>query len=58
LAQVIDDARQILRNAVRVPAPTPAKLVSQIAQRFADVGLDEPLPEIRQSVGAPPDFGM
>ena len=40
-----EEVRQILRRAVNEePAPT-TRLGSRIADRFADVGLDSPLPE-------------
>ena len=52
-----EEVRQILSNAVRMPETPPSKLGSRIAQRFADLGLDGPLPELRQPVSAPPDFG-
>jgi plasmid stability protein len=52
-----EEVRQILRNAVRATEPPATRLGSQIAQRFADVGLEGPLPEMRQSIDAPPDFG-
>ena len=52
-----EEVRQILRNAVRATEPPATRLGSQIAQRFADVGREGPLPEMRQSIDAPPDFG-
>jgi plasmid stability protein len=49
-----EEVHQILRNAVSHPAPL--RLGSRIAQRFAGVGLVEPLPELHQPVSAPPGF--
>ena len=41
-----EEVRQILRRAVNEePTPT-TRLGSRIAARFADVGLDNPLPEL------------
>ena len=42
-----EEAREILRNAVRESDRTPARLGSRIAARFVDIGLDEPIPELR-----------
>lgn len=52
-----EEVRQILRHAVSLPEPAPAKLGSRIAQRFADIGLVEPLPELHQQIIAPMGFG-
>ena len=49
-----EEMHRILRNAVSHPARL--RLGSHIAQRFAGVGLVEPLPELHQSVSAPPRF--
>jgi len=42
-----EEVRQILRRAVDEERAASAKLGSRIAFRFADAGLDEPLPELR-----------
>jgi plasmid stability protein len=42
-----EEAREILRNAVRERGQAPARLGSRITARFADIGLDEPIPEMR-----------
>ncbi len=45
-----EEVREILRNAVREEAPGPP-LGTRIARRFASIGLDEEIPELR---GQPP----
>lgn len=46
-----EEVRRILRRAVQEPVASEEGLGSRIAARFAEVGLDEPLPELRgQSV--------
>lgn len=42
-----EEVREILRNAVRDDEQPPAKLGSRIAARFAMVGLEEPIAELR-----------
>lgn len=42
-----EEVREILRNAVRAEQGEPAALGSRIAARFADVGLDDDIPELR-----------
>lgn len=42
-----EEVREILRNAVRAERGEPAALGSRIAARFADVGLDDDIPELR-----------
>lgn len=42
-----EEVREILRNAVRDEEQPPAKLGSEIAARFAKVGLDAPIAELR-----------
>ncbi len=42
-----EEVRQILRRSVDQVPPAPARLGSQIASRFAAVGLETPLPELR-----------
>lgn len=52
-----EEVRQILRNTV-IQAEAPAvKLGTRIAQRFAGIGLVEPLPELHQQVITPMGFG-
>ena len=49
-----EEVLQILRSAVSQPAPL--RLGSRIAQRFAGVGLIDPLPELHQPVNRPQGF--
>jgi plasmid stability protein len=50
-----EEVREILRNAVREGAKrTP--LGSRIAARFKRVGLDEPIPELRDQAARPAVF--
>lgn len=42
-----EEVREILRNAVRDEAQGPEQLGSQIAARFAGIGLDEEIVELR-----------
>ena len=49
-----EEVLQILRHAVSQPAPL--RLGSRIAQRFAGIGLVDPLPELHQPVNMPPGF--
>lgn len=51
-----EEVREILRNAVRDDEQPPAKLGSRIAARFANVGLDEPIPELRGHTVQPAGF--
>ena len=51
-----EEVRQILRRAVSVEGRSRPKLGSRIAARFADVGLAEPLPELRGHSIAPMGF--
>lgn len=52
-----EEVRQILRRAVNEEQLASAKLGSRIASRFAEVGLDEPLPELHGQTIAPMSFG-
>jgi len=52
-----EEVRQILRRAVYEEPTGSAQLGSRIAARFADVGLVEPLPELRGQSIAPRSFG-
>jgi plasmid stability protein len=51
-----EEVRQILRRAVSVEGRARPKLGSRIAARFTDVGLTEPLPELRGQTIAPLGF--
>jgi plasmid stability protein len=51
-----EEVREILRNAVRNEVRAPARLGSQIAARFADIGLDEEIAEIRGQPVRPAHF--
>lgn len=53
---VEDEVRQILRQAIHEKVPTTKKLGSRIAARFAGVGLDQPLPELKGQSAMPMDF--
>jgi antitoxin FitA len=52
-----EEVRQILRSAVCQPEPTRGGLGTRIADRFAGVGLTEPLAELHQQAIAPLNFG-
>jgi len=51
-----EEVREILRNSVRDEQSEPTMLGSRIAARFADVGLDEDIPELRNQPVRPADF--
>lgn len=51
-----EEVRDILRNAVRDESQPPAKLGSRIVARFADVGLDEDIAELRGQPVRPAQF--
>lgn len=51
-----EEARQILRNAVKNEASPPAALGSKIAARFTDIGLEGELPELHGQAIAPMDL--
>ncbi len=51
-----EEVREILRNAVRHEEQAPARLGSRIAGRFARVGLDEEIAELRGQPVRPADF--
>ena len=51
-----EEVRDILRNAVRDENQPPAKLGSRIAARFANVGLDEDIAELRGQPVRPAQF--
>lgn len=50
-----EEVREILRNAVRGPR-APQRLGSWIAQRFAGLGFEGELPELRGSPAEPASF--
>ena len=52
-----EEVRYILRRAVNDESAVTGQLGSRIAARFADVGLAEPLPELRGQPIAPMAFG-
>ena len=52
-----EEIRDILRRAICEPIRPSSALGSRIAARFADVGLSEPLPELRGQSIAPMSFG-
>lgn len=51
-----EEVREILRNSVRDEQNTPTLLGSRIAARFADMGLDEDIPELRGQPARPAEF--
>lgn len=51
-----EEVREILRNAVRVEGGARAPLGSRLAGRFASVGLDEDIPELRGQPPRPADL--
>jgi len=50
------EVRDILRNAVRAEERAPAPLGSRLRQRFARIGLDEDIPELRGHKARPAAF--
>jgi antitoxin FitA len=50
------EVREILRTAIRDEASEPVRLGSQIVARFARIGLDEEIPELRGQPVRPADF--
>jgi antitoxin FitA len=51
-----EEVREILRNAVREDQQPPARLGSRIAARFAKIGLDDPIPDLRGHAVEPARF--
>jgi plasmid stability protein len=52
-----EELRDILRCAALAPEPLGPGLGSRIAARFADIGLDAPLPELRGESALPMPIG-
>lgn len=52
-----EEVRQILRQSVCQGEPARTGLGTRIAARFADVGLTEPLTELRGEIARPMDLG-
>ncbi|MGD0671149.1 MAG: toxin-antitoxin system [Candidatus Binatus sp.] len=52
-----EEVRDILRNAVRTEERAAAPLGSRIRTRFARIGLNEDLPELRGQKASPIVFG-
>lgn len=50
------EIRDILRNAVTTPAESDQGLGTRIASRFRDIGLNEPIDELRDWQARIPDF--
>jgi len=50
--------REILRNAVREDLGPKAPLGSRLAERFAGIGLDDDIPELRGQPAEPTDFDL
>jgi plasmid stability protein len=51
-----EEVREILRNAVREEDGSKEPLGSRLAQRFASLGLEEDIPELRGEAPRPADF--
>ena len=51
-----EEIRDILRNAVRGETGTPTPLGSRLKQRFAGIGLDGDIEELRGEQAQPADF--
>lgn len=51
-----EEVREILRNSVRDEQSSPIMLGSRIAARFARVGLDEEIAELRNQPARPAEF--
>lgn len=51
-----EEVREILRNAVHEEDQAPIALGSRIAARFATIGLDEDIPELRGQPVRPAQF--
>lgn len=51
-----EEAREILRNAVRNVDEPPGRLGSRIAARFEGIGLDADIPELRGQPVQPAQF--
>jgi antitoxin FitA len=51
-----EEVRIILRNAVFGESAAPAPLGSRLAARFAALGLDAEIPELRDNPARPADF--
>jgi plasmid stability protein len=52
-----EEIREILRNAVREEGGPKAPLGTRLARRFAPIGLDEEIPELRGQPPRPADLG-
>jgi len=51
-----EEVREILRNATRGESEASKPLGSRIRARFAEIGLDEDLPELRGEAARPATF--
>jgi plasmid stability protein len=51
-----EEVREILANAVRDEGSDPTALGSRLAARFAGMGLEEEIPELRGHLAQPADF--
>jgi antitoxin FitA len=51
-----EEVREILRNAVRSEGNAKPPFGSRLAGRFAALGLDEDIPELRDQPAQPADF--
>lgn len=53
---MVEEVREILRTAVRDEGAPKAPLGSRLAQRFAECGLEEDLPELPAEAALPATF--
>jgi plasmid stability protein len=51
-----EEAREILRSALLVEAEPAPPLGTRLLARFADAGLDEPIPELRGTPARPAEL--
>ena len=51
-----EEVREILRNAVKDEGTAQARLGDRLRARFAGIGLDEELPELRGALARPATF--
>ncbi|GMU23022.1 MAG: hypothetical protein AMXMBFR13_31060 [Phycisphaerae bacterium] len=51
-----EEVREILRGAVMGHSPAPPRLGTRLAERFAPLGLDQDIPELRGQAAEPASF--
>jgi plasmid stability protein len=52
-----EEVRDILRNAIKEERAPRPRLGSRISARFTDIGLSEPIEELRSQPARPADLG-